>query len=92
MEKDQGMAIPGEGYVPGEDAARGTDEKALKDRTGPTWRGFVLAILVAIILSVTATLLLGGSLFSYNLRPAAAVSSGGCGQGGPCCPLPDSGK
>ncbi|MEK6778732.1 MAG: hypothetical protein AABY80_03600 [Candidatus Deferrimicrobiota bacterium] len=93
MEQEQGMTIPGEGYLPGEDAARGTDGTAFKDhRTGPTWRGFVLAILVAIILSVTTTLLLGGSWSSYTLNPAAAVSSGGCGAGGNCCPPPDSGK
>lgn len=30
-------------------------------RCGPTWRGWVLSILVAVILSVTATLLLGSS-------------------------------
>jgi hypothetical protein len=31
-----------------------------ESRRGPTWRGWALSILVAIILSVTATLLLGG--------------------------------
>lgn len=86
MEQEQGMTMPGEGYLPGEDASRGTDGKALKDRTGPTWRGFVLAILAAILLSVTTTLLLGGSWSSYKLNPAASVSSGGCGAGGNCCP------
>jgi hypothetical protein len=80
------MTIPGEAYLPGEDASGGTDGKALKDRTGPTWRGFVLAILAAILLSVTTTLLLGGSWSSYSLGPAAAGSSGGCGPGAPCCP------
>ncbi|MBI5575182.1 MAG: hypothetical protein HY896_02325 [Deltaproteobacteria bacterium] len=55
---------------------------------GPTWRGFALSILVAIVLSVMATLLFGGSWSSYSLRPAAAVSKGGCGSGGNCCPLP----
>lgn len=92
MEHEQGMTIPGEGYLPGEDASGGADGKALKDRTGPTWRGFVLAILAAILLSVTTTLLLGGSWSSYTLTPVAAVSSGGCGAGGNCCPPPDSAK
>ena len=40
-------------------AARGS--ATAEGRRGPTWRGWVLSILVAIILSVTATLLLGGS-------------------------------
>ena len=31
-------------------------------RRGPSWRGWVLSILAAILLSVTATLLLGGGL------------------------------
>jgi len=86
MEKEQGLTIPGEGYLPGEDGTRGADGKTLKGRTGPSWRGFVLAILVAIILSVMTTLLLGGSWSSYSLSPAAAGSSGGCGPGAPCCP------
>ncbi len=69
-----------------------TDGKALRDRTGPGWRGFVVSILVAVVLSVMATLLLGGSWSSYALRPAAAVSLGGCGAGGNRCPPPDTGK
>ncbi len=88
MEQEKGMTIPGEGYLPDEEAVRGAKETELNDRTGPTWRGFVLAILVAIILSVTTTLLLGGSWSSYTLNPAAAVSSGGCGAGANCCPPP----
>lgn len=92
MDRDQGMAMPGDADLPGEEEARRTDAKAPAERAGPTWRGFALSILVAIVLSVIATLLLGGSWSSYSLRPAAAGSSGGCGQAGPCCPLPDSGK
>ncbi len=88
MEAEQDMAIPGGANLPGEEEAPETDAKALKDRTGPTWRGFALSILAAIILSVMATLLLGGSWSSYTLRPAAAGSSGGCGAGGNCCPPP----
>jgi hypothetical protein len=41
---------------------------------------------VAIVLSVTATLLLGGSY-----RFTGAAISGGCGQGSGCCP-PSDGK
>jgi hypothetical protein len=60
---------------------------------GPGWRGWVLSILVAIILSVTATLLLGGS---GSFRPDRAVASGGTGSGwgagSSCCPPVDAGK
>lgn len=52
-------------------------------RTSPTWRGLVIAVIAAIVLSVTATLLLGGSFGVYDRRVA-----GGCGSGGNCCPLP----
>lgn len=92
MEQEQGMSIPGEGYLPGEVASRETDGKTLQDRTGPSWRSFALSILAAIVLSVMATLLLGGSWSSYTLHPAAAVSSGGCAAVGNCCPPPDSRK
>jgi hypothetical protein len=86
MEKEQGMAIPRGADLGEEEADRGIDGKAQSERTGPSWRGFALSILAAIVLSVMATLLLGGSWSSYTLRPAAAVSSGGCGAGGNCCP------
>ncbi len=92
MEKEQGAANPGGAEIPAEEAARGTDGKALRERTGPGWRGFALSILVAVVLSVLATLLLGGSWFSYSLGPAAAVSSAGCGTRGNCCPPPETGK
>ena len=58
-------------------------------RGGPTWRGFVLSIVVAIVLSVLVTLLLGGS-GSFGLRPGATASKG-CG-GGNCCPIPEDAK
>ena len=53
------------------------------DRPGLTWRGWVVSILVAIILSVTATLLLGGSF-----GPDRLLSPGACATDprGPCCP------
>ena len=50
--------------------------------TSPTWRGLVIAVIAAIVLSLTATFLLGGSFGVYN-RGAAAT---GCGAGSPCCP------
>lgn len=92
MEQEQGMPAQGSAEFPVGEAAWGTDGKKLTDRTGPTWRGFVLAILAAVVLSVIATLLFGGSWSSYNLHPTAAVNSGGCGPGSPCCPPPDSEK
>jgi len=64
-----------------------------ESRRGPGWKGWVLSILVAIILSVTATLLLGGS---GSFRPGRAVAggAGGCGSGGGsgCCPPAVAGK
>lgn len=54
-------------------------------RPGPTWRALILSILAAIVLSVAATLLLGGSF-----RPTGASNGAPAGSGahGPCCPLP----
>ncbi len=48
--------------------------------SSPTWRGLLIAVIAAIVLSVTATLLLGGS-FGYK----TSGSAGGCGAGGECC-------
>lgn len=56
-------------------------------RNGPTWRALAVSIIVAIVLSVAATLLLGGSF-----RFTGAAGAGGCGQGGDCCPPPEAGK
>ena len=67
--------------------------RVAEDRRGPTWRGWVLSILVAILLSVTATLLLGGSgaFRSDNaIRPAAGPDGSGAGNG--CCPATGPGK
>lgn len=54
-------------------------------RPGPTWRAWLLSIVAAIVLSVAATLLLGGS---FRLPGASNAAVGGCGAGagGPCCP------
>jgi hypothetical protein len=46
-----------------------------------TWRGLVIAVIAAIVLSLTATLLLGGSFGVYNRGSASA-----CGPGSACCP------
>jgi len=63
----------------------------LEGRRGPTWRGWVLSILVAIILSVTATLLLGGS-GAFRSDRAVAAGASGSGTGSSCCPPADTGK
>ena len=61
--------------------------RAVEGRRGPTWRGWVLSILVAVILSVTATLLLGGSS-AFRMDRAVAAGAGCCGSGAgsDCCP------
>lgn len=53
-------------------------------RAGQTsWRDMAVPVVLAVVLSVTATLLLGGVL-----RPAGWGSGGGIGnaRGGSCCP------
>lgn len=69
------------------------DSHAAEDRRGPTWLGWVVSILVAVILSVTATLLLGGSgAFRSDsaIEPAAGHSGSATGSG--CCPHSTAGK
>ena len=55
---------------------------------GPTWKGWAVSIIAAVVLSAAATLLLGGwSSFGPLLNaggPASPASAAGCG--GPCCP------
>jgi hypothetical protein len=58
-------------------------------RRGPGWKGWVLSILAAVILSVTATLLLGGY---GSFRPDRAAASGAAGTGSSCCPPAVAGK
>jgi len=57
------------------------------NRPGPSWRAWVVTVLAAIVLSVTATLLLGGSgSFLADPAPAAVgVPAGADGCGGGCC-------
>ncbi|MFZ2223906.1 MAG: hypothetical protein WAV26_04380 [Candidatus Deferrimicrobium sp.] len=65
----------------------------VKGRRGPTWRGWVLSILVAVILSVTATLLLGGYVaFRSDRTIGAGMGSGDSWGGRSCCPPADAGK
>jgi hypothetical protein len=73
-----------------EPAATG-DLPAAEDCRGPTWRGWVLSLLVAIGLSVTATLLLGGSGAFRSDRPVT-TEAGGYGVGRSCCPPVDTGR
>ncbi len=54
-------------------------------QAGPTWRALAVSVIVAVVLSVAATLLFGGS---YRFT-GSAVSSG-CGQVGDCCPAPEN--
>lgn len=62
-------------------------------RRGPTWRGWVLSIIAVVLLSVTATLLLGGSgAFRSDTAISPAVGHGGSGTGSDCCPRADAGK
>lgn len=67
------------------ETAGAADSRTSEFRRGPTWRGWVLSILAAIILSVTATLLLGGSSAFRSDRAVAGAVSG-------CCPPAVAGK
>jgi hypothetical protein len=82
MEEETGMQELTETDAPG-------DSHTAEGRRGPSWKGWVLSILVAVILSVTATLLLGGS---GSFRPDRAVAAGAAGAGRNCCPPADAGK
>lgn len=69
------------------------DPRAAEGRRGPTWRGWVLSILVAVLLSVTATLLLGGTgAFRSDRAVGAGAGQAGSGAGRSCCPPADAGK
>ncbi|MDH3237545.1 MAG: hypothetical protein OEM42_02250 [Deltaproteobacteria bacterium] len=59
----------------------GGDPKEFAGASSPSWRALVLSVIAAILLSVTATLLLGGS-FGFT----KAVPSTGCGPESVCCP------
>ncbi len=57
-------------------------EREEEPRIGPTWRGLLIAVIAAVVLSVGATLLLGGT-FGFTRQGAAT----GCGAGAAsdCC-------
>ena len=84
MEEEKGLRVPLETGGAGE-------PPAAKGRRGPSWRAWVLSILVAIALSVTATLLMGGS-GAFRPERAAVPGAAGSGCGGPCCPPAKAGK
>jgi hypothetical protein len=65
----------------GEFLSEGVERDAQAGVSSPTWRGLLIAVIAAIVLSVTATLLLGGS-FGYGRSGSVA----GCGAGSECCP------
>jgi len=91
-EEETGMQESARTQVATETAATG-DSNATAGWRGPGWKGWVLSILVAILLSVTATLLLGGSAAFRSDRatgPAAGRSGSGTGTG--CCPHSTAGK
>ena len=94
MEEEMGMRESTGMQESTETAATG-DPHTEESRSGPGWKGWVLSILVAIILSVTATLLLGGSgSFRSDRAVAAGASGSGCGSGAGCggCPPASVGK
>jgi hypothetical protein len=90
MEEEMGLQ-GGTGMRDPADAIANEDPPPAEGHRGPTWRGWVLSILVAVILSVTATLLLGGS-GAFRTDPAVAAGAGGYGAGRSCCPPADAGK
>jgi hypothetical protein len=68
------------------------DPRVAEDRRGPTWRGWVLSILVAVLLSVTATLLLGGYEAFRPDRHASGAADCGFGARSVDCPHSTAGK
>jgi hypothetical protein len=94
MEEEMGMKDT-MGVLDSTDTTAAGDPQPAEGQRGPTWRGWVLSILAAIILSVTATLFLGGSgSFRPDQAAASGAAGGGCGSGAgsSCCPPADAGK
>jgi len=60
MEEETGMQAS-KGMQDSTETDGAADSRTAESRRGPGWKAWVLSILVAVILSVTATLLLGGS-------------------------------
>lgn len=57
-------------------------EREEEHRSRPTWRGLLIAVIAAVILSVGATLLLGGT---YGFTRQGAASGCGAGAVSDCC-------
>jgi hypothetical protein len=94
MEEETGME-ESLGVRESTETAASVDWNAAEGRRGPGWKGWVLSILVAILLSVTATLLLGGYGSFRTDRAAATGAAGsesGSGSGSSCCPVPAPSK
>jgi hypothetical protein len=68
------------------------DPLVAEDRRGPTWREWVLSILVAVLLSVTAMLLLGGYEAFRSDRSASGAGDCGFGARSGNCPHSTAGK
>lgn len=85
QERNDRMAEPGkpEGRDPEEWSGPGPPEGEEEYRSRPTWRGLLIAVIAAVVLSVGATLLLGGS---YGFTRQGAASGCGAGGAGNCCP------
>ena len=85
MKEETGME-ESTGLQDSTETAETGDSNATEGRRGPTWRGWALSILVAILLSVTATLLLGGSgAFRSESANGAGGNGGAPGAGHTCC-------
>ena len=91
MKGETGMEESTGSQASTEQSATG-DSSTAEGRRGPTWRGWVLSILVAILLSVTATLLLGGSGAFRSDHAAAGMGDCGSGPGNGNCPHSTAGK
>lgn len=57
-------------------------ERGEGERTRPTWRGLLIAVIAAVVLSVGATLLLGGT---FRFTREGATSGCGAGAVSDCC-------
>jgi hypothetical protein len=85
MSDDKGSEIRN----PGTEEAAGTNSPPAGESAGPAaskspgWKGWAISIIAAVILSVAATLLLGGWSSLRPLHAAGGGPSSGCG--GSCC-------
>ena len=90
MEKETNMQ-ESSGVGVSTDMAATVDSHTAEGRRGPGWKGWALSILAAIALSVTATLLLGGSV-AFRSDRTVTTEAGGYGAGRSCCPPTVAGK